>query len=124
MDRTRVEGLRVEAPIGVYDFEYGIRQTLIIDVTAHADLRRAGETDALEHAVDYDRISRICRTIATGEHHRLIETVACKIATEVLAQLPNVQAVDVRVGKPGAVPDASTVAVEVRRRRQDGAAPP
>ena len=117
LDRTRVEGLRVEASVGVYPFEYTIRQTLIIDVTAHRDLRRAGETDELADAVDYDRISRICREVATGQHHRLIERVAARIAEGVLQASPAVEAVDVRIAKPGAVPDALNVAVEIRRLR-------
>ena len=118
LDQTRVEGLRVDASIGVYDFEYGIRQRLIIDVVAYSDLRTAGGADALEHAVDYDRISKICRAVATERHHRLIETVATKIAAGVLEKLAVVKAIDVRVAKPGAVPDAETVAVQIRRSRE------
>lgn len=117
LDRTRLEGLRVEASVGVYDFEYKIKQTLLIDVTAHGDLTRAGQTDALAHAVDYDRISNICRSVVGEKHHKLIETVATTIASRVLAELPSVMAVDVRVAKPGAVPDAMNVAVEIHRRR-------
>ena len=117
LDRTSIEGLRVDASVGVYDFEYRIKQTLVIDVVAHADLRPAGETDALEDAVDYDRISAICRTVVESRHHRLIETIAGRIAAGVLESLPQVQAVDVRVAKPGAVPDAETVAVQIQRRR-------
>lgn len=117
LDRTSIEGLRVDASVGVYDFEYGIKQTLVIDVNAYADLQVAGQTDALEHAVDYDRISAICRSVVKDRHHKLIEAIAGRIADGVLAALAPVQAVDVRVAKPGAVPDAVTVAVEIHRRR-------
>ena len=117
IDRTCVEGLRVEASVGVYDFEYKIKQTLVIDVVAHADLTRAGQTDDLQFAVDYDRIAKVCREVATEQHHRLIETIATQIAERTLAQLSQVMMVDVRVAKPGAVPDAASVAVEIQRAR-------
>ncbi|MEL7370433.1 MAG: dihydroneopterin aldolase, partial [Myxococcota bacterium] len=117
IDRTSLTGLRIDASIGVYDFEYQIKQPLVIDVTVHSDLRRAAETDALEHAVDYDRIAKICRSVAGGQHHRLIETVAGRIADEVLQALSAVMTVDVSVAKPGAVPDAASVSVAIRRIR-------
>ena len=117
LDRTRLEGLRVDASIGVYPFEHEIKQTLVIDVTVHSDLQAAADSDALAHAVDYDRIAKICRTAATEQHHQLIETVAGKIAHRVLADLPMARMVDVRIAKPGAVPDADNVAVELRRTR-------
>lgn len=111
-----LEGLEVGAPIGVYDFEKGVLQRLVIDVVAHTDLRAAAASDALEDALDYDRIAGICREVAGARHHQLIEAVAETIAARVRVSFPEqVSAVEVRVAKPGAVPDAQTVAVRIRR---------
>lgn len=116
MDRVRVEGLALDARVGVYEFEYGIDQRLEIDVTAHLDLSEAGRTDELEAALDYDHIAGACREVVAARHHRLIETIAASIAERVLDD-PRIDRVDVRVAKPGAVPGARTVAVEMTRRR-------
>lgn len=116
VDTVSVEGLEVGARVGVYDFEKGILQRLVIDVHVDCDLAPAGHSDALEDALDYDGIAAICRTVVGRQHHQLIETIAESIAREVKATLgARSSGVEVRVAKPGAVPDARSVAVRVRR---------
>lgn len=116
IDQVRLEGLELPAPIGVYAHEHGILQRLVVDVVAFCDLSRAGETDALEDGLDYDGLAAICRTVAASRHHQLIETVALGIVNRIREQYaPRVRGVEVRVAKPGAVPDARTVAVVMRR---------
>lgn len=115
MDRVELEGLVVEAAVGVYDFEHRIRQRLEIDVTAELDLSEAGRTDRLEAGLDYDGLARHCREVVAARHHQLIETIAESIAARVLRD-PRIQRVRVRVAKPGAVPDARSVAVTIERQ--------
>lgn len=115
-DRVQIEGLELDAPIGVYAHERNILQKLIIDITVETDLDRAGKTDALEHAIDYDHLAALARQTATEQHHALIETVAHQIATRILGDLKTkATAVFVRVKKPSAVPGAKYAAVEVWR---------
>lgn len=115
-DRVHLLGLEVEAPIGVYDFEKGILQKLHIDVVASCDLRRSAASDALADTLDYDRFAAICREVCASKHHQLIETIAETVAQRVRSEFgESVSAVEVRVEKPGAVPDARTVAVTIRR---------
>lgn len=116
MDRVFLKGLEVFAPIGVYEHEHGIEQKLLFDVVCDFDLAAAGASDALEDTLDYDRVAAICREVAKSRHHQLIEVVAEKICARVLAELA-VSAVEVEVNKPGAVPDAASVAVRIRRTR-------
>ena len=115
-DRISVEGLEVGAPIGVYDFEKGILQRLVIDVSVGCDIRSAAKSDSLQDALDYDRLASICRGICTEQHHQLIETIAEKIAAQILSEYgAKISEVSVRVAKPGAVPDAKTVAARIVR---------
>jgi dihydroneopterin aldolase len=116
VDRIELVGLKVDALIGVYPHEEKIHQRLVVDVRLEADLGPAGRSDAVEDTVDYDAVARIVRSVAKERHHRLIERVAARIAEDVLAGFGGqVGAVEVRVSKPGAVPDAGDVAVEIRR---------
>lgn len=122
MDRVQLIGLSVDASIGVGAHERHARQRLEIDVEARTSLLQAGLTDDLDRTVDYDRIAKICREVALEGHHRLIETVGERIAAKVLSTWSRVQAVKVRVEKPGAVAGARTVAIEIVRDRSRASA--
>lgn len=115
-DQILLCGLEVFAPIGVYEHEHGIEQRLLFDVAADFDVSKPGRSDDLRDTLDYDRMAAICREVATLKHHALIEVLAEQIAARVLAEL-GVSGVEVKVSKPGAVPDAQTVAVRIRRTR-------
>jgi dihydroneopterin aldolase len=117
-DRVRIEALEIDAPIGVYPQEQGILQKLIVDIAIDCDVKPAAETDALEHAIDYDRLAALAKTIATEKHHALIETVANEIAARILIELgKNATSVFVRVAKPSAIPGAKCAAIEVWREQ-------
>lgn len=118
-DRVHVEGLELEASIGVYAHEKKILQKLIIDITVETDLDRAGKSDSLADAIDYDHLAAVARQASTERHHQLIETVAHEIATRILDDLrTKATAVFVRVKKPSAVPGAKYAAVEIWREHR------
>jgi dihydroneopterin aldolase len=115
-DRIRLEGLQLDAEIGVYPHEHGVKQRLVIDVAVETDVREAARLDALERSIDYDALADACRAVCGQRHHRLIETVAERIAARVLeTHGARVSRVSVRVAKPSAVPEAASVAVELSR---------
>lgn len=115
-DLISIEGLVVDAWIGVYGFERNHRQRLSIDLHLTTDLSKAGKSDALEDTLDYDRAAAIAREVTSSKHHHLVEALAEEIAGGLLdAFAGKLLEVRVRVAKPGAVPDAKSVAVEIRR---------
>ncbi|HJL41224.1 MAG TPA: dihydroneopterin aldolase [Myxococcales bacterium LLY-WYZ-16_1] len=118
MDVVALEGLELRAPVGVYPFERDILQRIRVSLRAELDLTAAGRSDALGDGLDYDRLAAACREVAAAKHHRLIESIAAEIVARVLQEHEAVEAVWVRVEKPGAVPDAEQVAVELRRERR------
>ncbi len=120
-DRIILEGLRVDAMIGVYPHELRVHQRLDIDVVLETDVAAAARLDDVARTVDYDAVARIARDLVLSKHHQLIETLADGIADAVLAAfIDRVGAVTVRIKKPGAVPAAANVMVEARRSREDG----
>lgn len=108
-----VEGLRVEAGIGVYDHEHGRLQTLLIDVTL--DLGPV-EVHGLADTVNYETVAAACRRIVAEGHVGLVETFAERLALDCLSD-PRVQDVTVRVDKPGALDAASGAGCELRYSR-------
>lgn len=100
--------------IGVHPWERGCRQQLLIDLAISADTRPAAAEDDINQSVDYVAASDISRRLAISGRYRLIETLAAAIADRLL-ELPGAQSVNVKIRKPGAVPSADTVAVQIQR---------
>ncbi len=116
MDRIVINELLVRCVLGVDDEERRELQDVLITVALHADLRRAGESDRLEDAVDYRRIKKEILAAADGSRYRLVEALAEKVAALCLAH-PGVEQVDVTVEKPGSLRFARSAAIEITRVR-------
>jgi dihydroneopterin aldolase len=108
--RVFVRGLKVEAEVGVYSHERGIRQPLILDVeldVAMAGARRLADT------LNYETIRNDARALAAEGHIELVEVFAERLAQMCLAD-PRVTRARVRVEKPMALaPDAAAAGVEI-----------
>jgi 7,8-dihydroneopterin aldolase/epimerase/oxygenase len=117
-DRMVLHGLRVRGHHGVYDHERRDGQDFVVDVTAWLDLAPAAASDDLADTLDYGALARRVAAIVGGPPANLIETVAGRIADEVLTDA-RVTAVDVVLHKPQApIPlEFADVAVVVHRTR-------
>jgi dihydroneopterin aldolase len=100
-DRITLTGLRVYGRHGVHEHERAAGQEFIVDATVWLDLAPAAATDELPATVDYDALAQRAAQIVGGEPCNLIETVAARIATEVLTD-QRVTAVEITVHKPAA----------------------
>lgn len=114
MDIVYIKELRTDAVIGVYDWERGIRQQLVLDLELASDNRLAAASDAIANAVDYDAISKRVLAYVQASEFQLIETLAERVAELVLAEF-NIPWLRLRVGKPGAVAEAGDVGVVIER---------
>ena len=114
MDKVFIEGLEVDTVIGVYDWERDIRQCLRIDLTMGWDIRAAAENDELEHTLNYAAVAERITTFAHEASFELVETFAERLAALLQAEfaLPWLR---LRITKPGAVPTARGVGVEIER---------
>ena len=113
-DTVFIRGLKAASVIGCYDWERGIRQTLVIDLQLRADFAHAAQSDALEDALDYAAISQ--RVIAVCEESRfqLLEALAEHLAAIVLAEF-SIERLRMTITKPGAVAEAEGVGVVIDR---------
>jgi dihydroneopterin aldolase len=119
-DKIILSGMQLFGYHGTRPEENSLGQRFVVDIALHLSLRAAGEADDLSLTVDYSQVHALARAIVEGPPLRLTEAVAERIAAGVLAEHPLVQAVEVRVRKPGVrladtVLDGSTV--EILRRR-------
>ena len=80
MDIIFLHNLKVDAVIGIWDWERKIRQTVEIDLDMAADIRKAAASDDVEDTLNYKLVAkRLQRFIAESEF-QLVETLAERIA--------------------------------------------
>ncbi|MDT7526269.1 MULTISPECIES: dihydroneopterin aldolase [Idiomarinaceae] len=115
MDKVFVEGLVVDAYIGVYDWEHESTQPLVLDLTMAWDNAKAARSEDLADALDYDSLSKAVTALIQQRPRALIETVAEEVAELILTHF-KVPQVTVKVGKPQAVKAARQTAVEITRK--------
>jgi len=104
---------------GVSDEERSAEQQIDVDVELQVALERAGASDDLADTVNYSRVFDACRDIVEGRSFKLLEAIAEAIATRVLADFAGVDAVTVRVRKPGVPIDGRLeyAGVSIERQR-------
>jgi FolB domain-containing protein len=121
LDKIRIRDLEVSCIVGTLPAERKRRRRVILNLTLDCDLRGAGATDDLRDTVDYGLVCRQVRMLVRGTRFLLIERLAQVVAATCLS-FAGVSAVTVTLDKPGAVPGARSVAVEITRRRRTGRA--
>ena len=117
-DTILIEGITFHAYHGASDEEQAVGHRYSIDILLETDIRRAAQTDELSHTINYSAVAKRVLAIGTENQFRLIETLAERIAEEILYHFP-ATAVEVTVRKllpPMRVPAAAT-GVRIRRQR-------
>lgn len=118
MDKVFIEGLEIEALIGIYDWERRIRQSLVFDLELAFDNRRPAASDAIADTLDYKAVSKRLIAYVSASEFGLVETLAERCAELVLREF-DVARVRLKLSKPGAVRGARAVGVIIERTRDD-----
>ena len=114
MDRVFIEGLEVDTVIGAYDWERSIRQCLRLDLSLAWDNRPAAAGDDLALALDYASVCTRIQGFAEQAQFELVETFAERLVEALMSEF-QIPWVHLRLTKPGAVPAAKGVGVEIER---------
>ena len=117
MDKIIIQDLKVRGILGIHDWERVTPRDIIVNVTVYADTRRAARTDDIADCVDYSTLAKKIRAHAESAARMTVEALANDLA-ELCLQEPKARKVVVRVDKPGAVPEAASVGVEIERKRK------
>ncbi|WP_074988124.1 dihydroneopterin aldolase [Saccharomonospora viridis] len=120
-DRITLTGLRVFGRHGVYEHEKRDGQEFVVDLTVWLDLSAAASSDDLDDTVNYGELAQVAADIVAGPPFDLIESVAGRIADEIMRD-ERLSAVEVTVHKPSAPIPLTFADVAVTVRRQRGAA--
>ncbi len=114
MDLVYIHELRIDTIIGVYEWERRVRQTICLDLEMATESHTAASTDDLQYALDYNKVAtRIGEYVEAAECF-LVEALAEQIAQLVQEEF-GVTWLRLRLSKPGALPNARTVGLQIER---------
>ncbi len=111
---VEIHGLELFGRHGVGEAERRDGQTFLFDVTL--ELPEPAQ-DSIDATIDYRRVRDIVRDVADSRAYELLESLAAATAEAILAGVA-VDAVTVRVRKPGIAWAEWTAATATRRARQ------
>ncbi len=122
MDHVFIEGLEIDALIGIYDWERRVRQTLVFDIEMAFDNRVPAASDAIGDTLNYKAVSKRVIAYVKASDFGLVETLAERVASLILDEF-GVHHLRLKLSKPGAVRGARAVGVVIERSRPDTGGP-
>jgi len=114
MDTIFIQALKTYTIIGIFDWEREKPQLLCFDIEMATDTCPAAQSDSIEQALDYNKVSKRVIQYVESTQFQLIETLAEKVANLILVEF-SVARVKITLTKPGAVERANTVGVMIER---------
>lgn len=121
MDTIYLRDIELAVTIGAYAWEQKISQKLLLSLTLKVDCRPAAQSDQLADALDYGavlvRVQAIAAACGPDQPVQLIETLAERFASSILAEFPKVQAVTVDLAKVFIFPQVPRIGVVLERSR-------
>ena len=119
MDKIFLHELKIEAIIGIWEWERKIRQTVVIDLEMSADIAKAAATDDVADTLNYKLVAKRLQAFVGESSFQLVETLAERIAAVVRDEF-DVAWVKVTVHKPGAIRGSKDVGVMIERGEMPG----
>lgn len=116
MDKVFINNLRVTGILGIHLHEQHTPREILVSAVATTDIEAAAKADDIEQTVNYStlakRITQFIQTNPCLTIEALIEALAADVLTDEC-----ISSIWLRVEKPGAVPQADSVGVEITRSR-------
>ena len=119
MDKIFIHDLRIEARIGVYDWEKHLPQTVRLDLEIAAPSILPFQSGKIADALDYAKVVERLKAFAKDAPPPLLERFAEKVAQLVMSEF-GTPWVKVRVAKLGPVPAVREMGVEIERGSVSG----
>lgn len=114
MDILFIHDLRIDAVIGIYEWERHVKQTLVLDLDVATDCRRAAAHDRVDDALNYKTVAKRLIDFVGASEFQLVETLAERVAAILIDEF-GVGWLRLRVNKQGAVRGARDVGVLIER---------
>lgn len=114
MDIVYIRDLRIDAVIGIYEWEKRIKQQININLEMGWDNSIPAASDDIKDTLNYKACANLVKDLVSRSEYELVETLAEKIS-ELLLKEMKIPWIKVSVGKPMAVTDSKEVGVIIER---------
>lgn len=118
MDKILIRNLKTRGKIGMSEKERSAPQEILLNVEIALDAQKAGETDSLEHSIDYSQLSRDLLAMVAANTRHTVEALAEDLAAHCLTH-PLAETVTIRVEKTSAVRFTDAVGIEITRQARE-----
>lgn len=113
-----LEGLEIEAIIGINDWERVTKQKVIIDFRVPARVRESAASDRIEDARNYKSITKSISAFIEASRYQLVETLAERVCEHCIKEF-SLPWIWLRLNKSEAIRGSKAVGVEIRRSARD-----
>jgi dihydroneopterin aldolase len=114
MDIIFLGGLEIKTIIGIYDWERETKQSVVLDIEMGFDIEKAAETDDIQYALDYKKVSKRLIGFVEDSQFFLVEKLAVAIVSIIQNEFA-VPWVKLTLNKKGAISGASDVGIIIER---------
>ncbi|MCG6938506.1 MAG: dihydroneopterin aldolase [Gammaproteobacteria bacterium] len=118
MDIVFIEDLRIDAIIGIYDWEREVRQTIALDIQMAADVTRPASSEKIEDALNYKAVAKRLIAYTEESQFQLVETLAENLVKIIMHEFA-VPWCRLKLSKLGAVTGSRSVGVIIERGHKD-----
>lgn len=114
MDIIFLGGLEIKTIIGIYGWERETKQTVVLDIEMGFDISKAAETDDIQYALDYKKVSKRVISFVEESQFFLVEKLSAEIV-KIIQNEFNVPWVKLTLNKKGAISGASDVGIIIEK---------
>ena len=116
-DQIFIEDIKCYAKIGIFDWERGTKQPLVINITL--DIKKIQNiSDNINNTVDYKSLSYKINELIQSSEFQLIGTLGIEIANLCLKEKKVINAI-IKIDKPGALKLSKNVGVIISRSKNE-----
>lgn len=116
MDKIFIKGLELQAVIGVYEHEKGVKQPIEIDLEMFVDSAVSANSGLIKDTIDYDVVAQRVSQLVAQSKCELIESLANYIVQNLLQEF-SINKIACTVYKPQAIDNARTVGITIVREK-------
>ena len=111
-----IEGLVIEASIGILPQEYEQKQPIIIDTQINVEQTIHVQKDDIRDVISYSDLIDDITNIVQAQHYGLVESLIKDILQK-LSSYPEIKHINISVKKPDIIDNAQSVGISARWTR-------
>jgi len=116
-DYIFIEGLRIDAVIGIHSWEKAQNQPLIFDLNLTSEITTSSQSKDLADTTDYKQVADDIENWVLNNPTELLETLAENLCELIFANHPKVTQIEMKINKPHAIAKANATGLKIVRNR-------